>query len=174
MENISIGSDGKVVLPRPDEITEKARDDAMGAYLMMFAAWGIGLPLPFMGLIASIIYYFINKKESRFAAFHSYQSLLAHAFVSILNAIIVLWGVVALISEKIKADMFFFTFLIFVIFWNLIYMVFSVIACVRARKGRFYYFLIAGRMAFSKFYGPKALVSENKEKTLENKPPKDF
>jgi uncharacterized Tic20 family protein len=174
MENINIGADGKVVLPQPDEISEKARDDAMGAYLMMFAAWGIGLPLPFVGLIASIIYYFINKKESRFAAFHSYQSLLAHAFISLLNASVVIWAVVALISEKIKADMFFFSFLIFTIVWNLIYMVFSIIACVKARKGRFYYFLIAGRIAFNKFYSPNAQAKENKEKTRENRPPGDF
>jgi uncharacterized Tic20 family protein len=174
MENINIGTDGKVILPQPDEISEKARDDAMGAYLMMFAPWGIGLPLPFLGLIASIIYYFINKKESRFAAFHSYQSLLAHAFVSILNASLVIWAVVALVSEKIRADMFFFTFLIFTIIWNLIYMIFSVIACVRARKGRFYYFLVAGRMAFAKFYGPNAKARENKEKARENRPPGDF
>ena len=43
-------------LQQPDEIPEREKEDAMGAYLMMFAAVAIGLPLPIINLIASIIY----------------------------------------------------------------------------------------------------------------------
>ena len=32
---------------------------------MMFAAWGAGLPLPLLNLLAAVIYFFTNKKPSR-------------------------------------------------------------------------------------------------------------
>ena len=50
-----------IALPQPHEIPTREREDAMGAYLMMFAAWGAGLPLPLLNLVAAIIYFFINK-----------------------------------------------------------------------------------------------------------------
>lgn len=174
MEAIMIGTDGKVKLPQPGEIEQRAKEDAMGGYLMMFAAWGIGLPLPFVGLIASMVYYFINKKSSRFVAFHTWQSLLFHAFVSVLNAAVVIWGVVALMSDKISLGAAFYVFLIFVVIWNLIYMVLSIIACVKANKGQFYYFLLFGRMAFNKFYGPKAQARQSAKAPGENLPPQGF
>lgn len=174
MEDIVIGSDGRVKLPQPGEIEQRAKEDAMGGYLMMFAAWGIGLPLPFLGLIASLIYYFINKKTSRFVAFHTYQSLLFHAFVSVLNAAVVIWGIVAMLSEKISLGTAFYIYLIFAILWNLIYMIASIIACVKANKGQFYYFLVFGRMAFDKFYGQKALARQNGTDRKENLPPQGF
>ena len=86
MEPIQFTEDGQIKLPHPHEISKKEKDDAMGAYLMMFAVWAAGLPLPLLNLIAAIIYYFINKKESRFVAFHAYQSLITQVIVSLLNA----------------------------------------------------------------------------------------
>ncbi|MCH8330385.1 MAG: hypothetical protein IH946_03240, partial [Bacteroidetes bacterium] len=47
-------------LPQPDDIPTREREDAMGAYLMMFAAVAAGLPLPIINLIAAIIYYYVN------------------------------------------------------------------------------------------------------------------
>jgi len=64
-------------LPQPDELSEREKDDAMGAYLMMFATWVVGLPLPVLNLIAAVIYFYVNKKSSRFVAFHALQSLLS-------------------------------------------------------------------------------------------------
>ena len=62
-----------IKIPQPDQITQSEKDSAMGAYMMMFVTWAIGLPLPFLNIIAAIIYHFMNKKESRFVAFHSFQ-----------------------------------------------------------------------------------------------------
>jgi hypothetical protein len=53
-------------LPQPDDISIREKEDAMGAYLMMFAAHAIGLPLPIISLVAAIIYLYLNRKTSRF------------------------------------------------------------------------------------------------------------
>ena len=34
----------------------------MGAYLMMFASLAIGLPIPLVNLIASVIYFLVNRR----------------------------------------------------------------------------------------------------------------
>lgn len=153
-------------LPQPEDIPQKERDDAMGAYLMMFASTGLGLPLPIINLIASIVYYFINKKNSRFVHFHSLQSLLSQLPVSLLNGLVIVWGIRLLINDTPVDD----TFLGFVgmaVVANLIYLVFSIIAAVKANKGRMYYFLLFGRYSYSVAF----TLREEKPKAIVNRPP---
>src|ERR1044071_1130098 len=78
-------------LPQPEEVSVREKEDAMGAYLMMFAAIGAGLPLPIINLIAAIIYYYINKSSSRFVKFHSYQALIATIPTTLINAGAMFW-----------------------------------------------------------------------------------
>jgi uncharacterized Tic20 family protein len=154
-----------LLLPQPQELTEREKEDAMGAYLMMFAAWGAGFPLPMIGLIASIIYFHLNKKSSAFTAYHAYQALLTHIPVSVINAIAVIYGFAAVFLEYHRHLFHYSAFLVFAGIWNLLYMVFSIIACIKARKGRFYYFWIFGRLAFAKYYMPSAnkkLIEEDR------------
>jgi len=130
------------VLPQPHELTEREKEDAMGAYLMMFAAWGAGFPLPMVGLIASVIYFYLNKKSSPFTAFHSYQGLLTHIPISLLNAAAVIWGIVLVLGKYSGHFRIYAMFCVFAGIWNALYMVYSIIACIKARKGRFYYFWV--------------------------------
>jgi uncharacterized membrane protein len=155
----------QVVLPQPDQISEREKEDAMGAYLMMFAAWGLGLPMPLLNLLAAVIYHMINRKKSPFVAFHSLQSLLTQVMVSLLNAGLIAWTIM-LLGPRYEANRYYFTYLVFVLLWNLGYMVFSIIACVQARKGRFYYFWVFGRMAFAAHYGPRARRRPRDERNL--------
>lgn len=153
LEN-SIAQSQALELPQPDQITTREKEDAMGAYLMMFAAWGVGLPLPLINLIAAIVYYIINKKSSSFVSFHAYQSLLTQVPITILNAGVITW-IILIFSLRLEDNAYFYTYLIFVVLWNLVYMIFSVIACIQARKGRFFYFWVFGRMAFARYYRNK-------------------
>lgn len=158
-----------IILPQPDEISQREKEDAMGAYLMMFAAWGAGLPFPLINLIAASVYFFINKKTSKFVAFHSYQSLLTQIPISIFNAGLIGW-IISVISPYAEDTPSFYAYLVFVVLWNLIYMVFSIVACVKARKGQYYYFWVFGRMSFAKYYN-----SNDTEKKIEhNRPPEGF
>lgn len=158
-------------IPQPAEISEREKDDAMGAYLMMFAAWGIGLPLPLLNLIAALIYFFVNKKTSRFVAFHSYQSLLSQVPVSLLNMAAVAWLLVILIRSLGFAAPFY-VYLIFTALANVLYIVYSVVALMKARRGQFYYMPLFGRLAFARYYGPNAA---GLARPLEpNRPPEGF
>jgi len=168
----SADTPGSFRLPQPDEIPERDKEDAMGAYLMMFASLAIGLPIPLVNVIASVIYFFVNRKNSLFAAFHSLQALLTHIPVVLLNAGTVGW----LIGNLVVKDGFvpgFFWYLFFTILANLAYIIWSIVALVRARKGRFVYFPLIGRFCFGRYYGPDA-ERRRRPKQWENKPPEGF
>jgi uncharacterized Tic20 family protein len=166
MEQQEINRTG-IVLPQPHELTEREKEDAMGAYLMMFAAWGAGFPLPMVGLIASVIYFYLNKKSSPFTAFHSYQGLLTHIPISLLNAAAVIWGIVLVLGKYSGHFRIYAMFCVFAGIWNALYMVYSIIACIKARKGRFYYFWVFGRLSFAKYYlAPARATATSSERNL--------
>lgn len=154
-------------LPQPDEINTREREDAMGAYMMMFAAMAAGLPLPIINLIAAVIYYYINRSKSKFVRFHSLHSLLAQLPTSVLNAGLIFWTVRIWFFSWEFND-YFVGYIWMVVIANLLYFIFSIIAAVRARKGRFFYFLFFGVYAYQVVYRVK---EEVEVKASINKPP---
>ena len=162
----------EIKIPQPDEISKREKEDAMGAYFMMFAAWGVGLPLPVLNLIAAFIYFMINKKSSRFVAFHSLQSLLSQLPVTAANLSVIVWLFRIIFAGDWYFPSSFFGLLVFMILLNLLYLVISIISLTKAKKGQFYYMPFFGRLAFSRFYGPNAV--ELVKPTEPNKPPEGF
>lgn len=157
-------------IPQPDEIPIREKEDAMGAYLMMFAALAAGLPLPIINLIAAIIYYFVNKSKSRFVHFHSLQSLISQLPTSLLNAGLVFW-VIRIWMGNYEVNDYFRGYLGLVAVGNIIYFIFSIIAAVRARRGQFYYFLFFGKLAFHSVYKMRNNEEPGDKPKYINKPP---
>lgn len=156
-------------LPQPQEIAEREKEDAMGAYLMMFAAVAIGLPLPVINLIAAIIYYFVNRKKSRFIHFHCLQSLLSNIPTTIINWVLVIWGVNIFFTDRTLTETFW-TYAVFAGLCTLIYFIISLIAAYRARQGKMYYFLFFGKIAYETAY--RVRLTDNTQSTEPiNKPP---
>lgn len=165
---------------QPDDIPIREREDAMGSYLMMFGALAAGLPLPILNLLAAFIYYKINAKKSRFIRFHCLQSLLSQLPTSLLNAGFVIWTFrMIFIDWDIEnqetfegfasvSDLYW-GYLWTIIVVNLLYVIFSIIGAVRARKGYFYYFVFFGRLAYHMAYQVKD--NEDSEGRFINKPP---
>lgn len=167
-------------LEQPDQIPTREREDAMGAYLMMFGALAAGLPLPIINLLAAVIYYYVNAKKSRFIKFHSLQSLLSQAPTTLMNAGLLFWTVrIILNADTNTGDDFVFEagpsfsdmywgYLITVILANLLYFIFSIVGAAKARKGHMYYFLFFGKLAYH--YAYKIRPTDNQHQ-MTNKPP---
>ncbi len=156
-------------LPQPHEVSQREKEDAMGAYLMMFAATAIGLPLPILNLIAAIIYYFVNRSKGRFVRFHALQSLYSQIIVSLLNSALVIWTVIILVHKHAFTQEYW-GLLITAGVINLAYFVFSLVGAVRARKGRFFYFLFFGQLAYTRVYAVRE--DEASDEHPVNLPPK--
>ncbi len=138
---------------------------------MMFASLAIGVPIPLLNLIASVIYFLVNRKTSSFVAFHALQALLTHIPVVILNAGVVAWLIANLVTHAPWAA--FLWFLFFTILVNLTYIVWSIVALVNASKGRFFYMPVFGRISVARYYGPRVRVPRE-PRPWENKPPEGF
>lgn len=156
-------------LPQPEEISEREREDAMGAYLMMFAAVAIGLPLPIINLIAAVIYYFVNRKKSKFINFHCLQSLLSQIPTTIINWVLVIWGVTILFTDR-ELTTEFWAYAIFAGASTLIYFIISLIAAFKARQGKMYYLLFFGKISYDAVFRVKAGDSQQSTEPS-NKPP---
>jgi uncharacterized Tic20 family protein len=127
-------------LPQPDQIETRVKEDAMGAYLMMFATSAIGIPLPILNLVAAIIYYYVNRNKGKFVQFHTLQSLWSQIPVTLLNSGLVAWTIVNFVRD-LNFTSFYWGYLVMVATANLVYFIFSIIGAVKARNGVFYYFL---------------------------------
>jgi uncharacterized membrane protein len=158
--------DNFLPLPQPEEISIREKEDAMGAYFMMFATLAVGLPFPLLNIIAAVIYLLLNKDKSRYVFFHSLQSLYSQIPVSVLNGILVIWLVISLIPHP-DFTREFISFAIMCGAVNIVYITFSIIAAVKARRGIFYYFVFFGKIAYRQAYSKKT-----KEKVMPvNMPP---
>jgi uncharacterized membrane protein len=153
-------------LPQPDEIGIREKEDAMGAYFMMFATLAVGFPLPLINLVAAFIYLYLNRKTSRFVHFHALQSLYSQIPVTLLNAGLVVWLIVILVNDfTFTSEFKGYTIMVGVA--NLIYLIFSLIAAAKAHKGLFYYFVFFGRLAYHRAY----MIDAGPRKIPVNKPP---
>lgn len=153
-------------IQQPEDLPAREREDAMGAYFMMFASLAAGLPLPIINLIAAIIYYHVNKHKSRFVRFHSLQSLLSQLPVSLLNAGLVVWAI-SFFKYDFNFDNTFLAYLIVVLMANLLYLGFSIVAAIKARKGLMYYFIFFGKLSYEIVYK----IKEEEEQIYRNNPP---
>ncbi|MDG1022865.1 MAG: DUF4870 domain-containing protein [Flavobacteriaceae bacterium] len=153
-----------VKLPQPQDLSEREKEDAMGAYLMMFAALATSLPLPIINLIAAIVYYYINRKKGRFIHFHCLQSLLSQLPTTLVNWGLLFWALQIFFFDNFEVDDWFYAYLGFAILANLIYFIFSIMAAIRARKGIFMYFLFFGSYAYHRVYGASNELNYDNEK----------
>ena len=155
-------------LPQPEEIAEREKEDAMGAYLMMFAAVAVGLPLPIINLIASVVYYFVNRKKSRFIHFHCLQALLSQIPTTLINWVVVIWAVRIFFTD-LTLNNTFWAAVVFAGVSTLIYFVIGIIAAYKARQGKMYYLLFFGKLSYEAAYRVKA-QDENPAEPV-NQPP---
>ena len=153
-------------LEQPDQIPKKEKEDAMGAYLMVFAAIGAGLPLPIINLIASLIYYFVQKKNSRFVRFHSLQSLLSQLPTTAVNAVAGFWTIQIFVFHNYEVSDEYLGYLIMMAIVNLSYFIFSIIGAVKARAGNMYYFLFFGKLCYAQVYKVRNEVAPSENVNL--------
>jgi uncharacterized membrane protein len=138
-------------LPQPDEIDVRVKEDAMGAYFMMFATAALGLPLPLLNLVAAIIYFYLNRDKGRFVQFHTLQSLWSQIPVTLLNSGLVAWTIVNFVKDFDFTGMYW-GYLVMTAVADVVYLIFSLVGAARARKGQFYYFLFFGKLAYHQVY----------------------
>jgi uncharacterized Tic20 family protein len=113
---------------------EHEAEKASNSYLMSVIALMVGLPLPIINLIATLIFFFGNRKATYFVRWHCTQVLLSQFSVLIINSFGFAWTMKVIFSgEQITSNYiaYIFTILIF----NLIEFIVTIATAIKTRKG---------------------------------------
>ncbi len=114
-----------------DEESEKASN----SYLMSLLAIIVGLPLPIVNLIATIIFFFSVRSSSYYVRWHCTQALLSQVFVFIFNSITFYWTLSILFGNKHFSNEYL-AYLFTVLIFNLIEFIASIYLSIETRKGK--------------------------------------
>ena len=95
----------------------------------------VGLPFPIVNLIASIIFYFGNRKSPGFVRWHCTQVLLAQGFTLPANAAGVYWTI-AIVFRGATVTNSYIAYIITILLFNLIEFIATMYAAIQTRKGK--------------------------------------
>ncbi|WCM43168.1 DUF4870 domain-containing protein [Flavobacterium sp. CBA20B-1] len=114
--------------------SEHEAEKASNSYLMSLVALVAGLPLPIVNLIATVVFYFSNRKGTYFVRWHCTQALLSQLIVFVFNNIC-FWWTIALILNKSGVNTIYFVYLSVVIIFNIIEFIATIYTAIETRKG---------------------------------------
>jgi len=79
------------------------RELASSAYFVSFASLGLGLPIPFLSLVAGLVFHLVQHRKSSFVAFHSWQALFLGVPASLVVGVWSFWGLGLLFDYFLSA-----------------------------------------------------------------------
>jgi uncharacterized membrane protein len=110
-------------------------EKASNGYLMSVVALMVGLPLPVINLIATVMFYLGNRKATHFVRWHCTQALLAQALTLVMNAAGVYWTLSIVFGDHVVTNRYI-GYIITIVLFNLIEFVATIYAAIRTRKGQ--------------------------------------
>lgn len=118
-------------------------EDASNSYLMSLIAIIVGVPLPIVNLIATIIFYLNNLKSSYFVRWHAIQTLLSQLSVLFVNSFGFWWTIdIIFFDDEFTAK--YFAYIITLIIFNLIEFIATIYTAIQVRKGKHVSWFIYG------------------------------
>jgi uncharacterized membrane protein len=113
---------------------EYETEKASNSYLMSLVALIVGLPLPIINFIATIMFYFGNRKSTYFVRWHCLQNFYTQLSLFLLNSSAWWWTLYIIFGKGSFSNLYFgyiFTILIF----NLIEFIATIYSAIYVRKG---------------------------------------
>jgi uncharacterized Tic20 family protein len=108
---------------------------ASNSYLMSFLVLLVGMPLPIINLIASVIFYIGNRKSSFFIRWHCTQALLSQLTLLIMNSAGFWWTIhIVLGKEKISSN--YIAYILTILIFNIAEFVATIYSAIKTRKGQ--------------------------------------
>ena len=113
---------------------EHEAEKASNSYLMSLVAFIAGLPLPIVNLLATLIFYFGNRRSTYFVRWHCTQALLSQLSVLVLNSVAFWWTISIVFSgEAINNN--YISYMITVIIVNIAEFIATIYTAIKTRKG---------------------------------------
>jgi uncharacterized membrane protein len=113
---------------------EHEAESASGSYLMSLIVIMIGLPLPIVNLIATIIFFLGNRKSTYFVRWHCTQALLSQLSLLFINSFGFWWTISILFTEESITSPYI-AYLFTAILFNIAEFIATVYTAIQTRKG---------------------------------------
>lgn len=125
----------KLLNIRLNDPSESDMEKASNGYLMSLIAVMTGLPFPVFNLVASLLFFFANRKASYYVRWHCTQALLSQLILFFVNSVCFWWTISILFyDEKVSNN--YFGYLFMVILVNLLEITSTIYAAIKTRKGK--------------------------------------
>ena len=116
------------------EPTEHEAEKASNSYLMSLISLIVGLPLPIINLIATLMFYVGNRKGTYFVRWHCTQALLSQLSMLLINSYGFWWTVSIIFTDETITDNYI-AYLITALIFNLTEFIATIYTAVQTRKG---------------------------------------
>ncbi|MBT1685080.1 hypothetical protein [Dawidia soli] len=117
---------------RPDDYES---EKASNSYLMSVVAVIAGLPLPIINLLATLFFYFGNRKGTFFVRWHCTQALLSQVTVLCMNSAGFAWTISIIFRDATVTNTYV-AYMITVVLFNIGEFIATVYAAIVTRKGQ--------------------------------------
>ena len=107
---------------------------ASNSYLMSVVALIAGLPLPIINLIATLAFWFGNKKSTYFVRWHCTQALLSQAVLLVMNSVGFWWTILVITQERSISNAYI-SYILTIILFNLIEFIATAYTAQKTRNG---------------------------------------
>ena len=114
--------------------SEHEKERASNSYLMSLVALVAGLPLPIMNLLASVFFYFGNRKSTAFVKWHCTQALLAQLGMFFFNTV-GFWWTISIVFEGNEVTNKYIAYIITIVGFNILEFIFTLYLATQTRKG---------------------------------------
>jgi hypothetical protein len=113
---------------------ESEAETASSSYLMSLLAIIVGLPLPIVNLLATLIFYLGNRKSTYFCRWHCTQALLSQLSLLFINSCGFWWSISIIFSEETISSKYI-AYIIALIALNLTEFIVTIYTAIQTRKG---------------------------------------
>ncbi|MBS1647932.1 MAG: DUF4870 domain-containing protein [Bacteroidetes bacterium] len=116
------------------EPSEHETETASSSYLMSLIAIIVGLPLPIINLIATLMFYLGNRNTTYFVRWHCTQALLSQLSLLFINSFGFWWTISIIFTEEIITNKYI-AYIIAVLIFNLTEFIATIYTAIQTRKG---------------------------------------
>ena len=118
-----------------DTPLEHEMESAANSYLMSLLAAMAGLPFPIINLVATVIFYLANRRNTYFVRWHCTQALVSQLPLFCTNSVLFWWSVRVLVGWTPLSSLYF-AYLLTVVLFNVVDYVATIHTMIAVRRGR--------------------------------------
>ena len=116
-------------------VADYEAEKASNSYLMSLLALLMGMPLPIVNLIATLIFFIGNRRSTYFVRWHCTQALLSQLSVFFLNSY-AFWWTISILFTDAEISNNYIAYVITIALFNLFEFVSTIYTAIEVRKGK--------------------------------------